>query len=145
MSPPQWISVFALVILSACGSSPSRQQVDTLRLMRQAETNYQSGRYDLARPQYEALVAANARFTLGYVRLGVIAWHEGDSPAAVARFEAALRLDPHQEQAAYNLAMLRLNDAAQLLKTYVDASPPAPNREPALVLLGQLKAFGARQ
>jgi lipoprotein NlpI len=116
-----------------------------LRLVRQADTNYQSGRYDLARPQYEALVAANARFTQGHVRLGVIAWHEGDLPAATSRFEAALRIDPHYEQAVYNLAMLRLNDAASLLATYVDASPPAANREPVLVLLGQLKAFGARQ
>jgi len=139
------ISAVAIVMLNACGSSPSRQQVDTLRLVRQADTNYQSGRYDLARPQYEALVAANSRFTQGYVRLGVIAWHEGDLPAATSRFEAALRIDPHYEQAAYNLAMLRLNDAASLLETYVGASPPAANREPVLVLLGQLKAFGARQ
>lgn len=145
MQRMQWTVIIGIVLLSACSSAPSRQKLDTLRLIRQADVSYQSGRFDLARTQYETLIAANPQFATGQVRLGVIAYHEGDESTARTRFETALRIDPHNEQASYNLAMLHLNDAAALLDTYVGVSPPAANREPVLVLLGQLKAFGARQ
>ena len=133
------------LLLSACGNTPAKHQADTLRLIRQADASYQAGRFDVARKQYETLAVSNPKLAVAQVRLGIIAYHEGDADNARTRFETALKIDPRNEQARYNLAMLHLNDAAGLLNTYADESPAAANREQVLLLLGALKAFGAKQ
>jgi len=133
-----------IATLAGCGSSPSRQQSELLQLARQADRNYETGKFDLARTQYEAVVAANPKFVPGHVRLGVIAYHDGDSKAAQAHFEQASTLDPRNQQAKYNLAMLHLNEVTMLLDDYATSSPQAANRQHVLTLLGHLREFGAR-
>jgi Tfp pilus assembly protein PilF len=128
--------------ISACSHSPTREQTEQMRLSRQADSNYQSGKFDAARKQYETLVQTNPRFAIGYVRLGVIAYRAGETESARSSFESALKADPRNTQATYNLAMLHLNDAAKLLDSYMTISPPPAQRDEVRILIAQLKAFG---
>jgi predicted Zn-dependent protease len=134
-----------LVVLGGCTSSPQRQRTELVQLARQADQNYENGKFDQAKKQYGTIVAANPKFVPGQIRLGVIAYHEGDAKAAQSRFEAALRLDPRNPLVKYNLAMLHLNEVTALLDDYVGTSPQAANRQQVVALLGHLREFGGRQ
>jgi Tfp pilus assembly protein PilF len=134
-----------LAVLGGCTSSPQRQRTELVQLARQADQNYSNGKFDQAKKQYETIVAANPKFVPGQIRLGVISYREGDAKGAQTRFESALRLDPRNSQAKYNLAMLHLNEVTVLLDAYVDTSPPAANRQQVAALLGHLREFGGRQ
>ena len=131
-----------ILALCGCGSSPQRQQTQLLQLARQADQNYQTGKFDRAREQYEAVIAANPKFVPAHIRLGVIAYRDGDLQQAQARFELAHRLDPRNPQAQFNLAMLHLNQASLLLNAYVDGSAAPASRQQVRALLAQLQAFG---
>lgn len=139
------LMIIGCVMLAACGHSPTRQQTEQMRLARQADINYQGGKFAAARKQYETLVQLNPKFATGFVRLGVIAYQTGDAADARLNFAAALQVDPRNTQASYNLAMLHLNDAAKLLDTYVSVTPPAAQREEVRLLLAELKRFGSKQ
>ena len=146
----RWILMLPMLVawiiaISGCSHSPSRQQADQMRLARQADLNYQSGKFDVARKQYESLVQLNPKFSVGFMRLGVIAYRAGAVDAARNNFEAALRADPRNTQATYNLAMLHLNDAARLLDTYMNVTPPAAQREEVRMLIAQLRTFSGKQ
>ncbi|MBB6093022.1 Tfp pilus assembly protein PilF [Povalibacter uvarum] len=134
----------ALALLASCSSSPNRERVQLMQLARQADLNYQSGKFDVARQQYERLVAANPRFVPGHLRLGALAYRKGDVSSARERFEIATRLDPRNEQAKYNLAMLHLNEASRLLNDYAKLTAKATHRQDVLVLLSHLKEFGEK-
>ncbi len=139
------VLVFFAVLLCGCASSPQRQQTELRQLARQADQNYQTGKFERAREQYEAVVAANPKFVPAHIRLGVIAYRDGDLKTAQTRFELANRLDPRNPQAQYNLAMLHLNQASLLLNDYVDSSSTASNRQQIRALLSQLQAFGGSE
>ncbi|HEY6643029.1 tetratricopeptide repeat protein [Povalibacter sp.] len=138
-------ALILFTLLCGCGSAPSRQSSQLVQLARQADQNYQSGKFAQAKSQYETILAANPKFVPGQIRLGVIAYHDGDAKTARSRFETALQLDPRNAQARYNLAMLHLNEVTMLLDGYLDASPPAANRQQVTALLGYLREFGSRQ
>ena len=137
--------IVSCMMLVACTHSPARQQSEQMRLARQADINYQGGKFDIARKQYETLVQLNPKFATGFVRLGVIAYQAGDAGKARENFAAALDVDPRNTQASYNLAMLHLNDAAKLLDTYMSVTPPAAQRDEVRLLLAELKRFGGKQ
>lgn len=115
-----------------------------MQLARQAEVNYQNGRFDLARRQYERIVDANPKYVPAHVRLGVIAYRQGNALSARERFELAAELDPGNEQVQYNLAMLHLNEATRLLNHYATSATRAGNREDVLILLARLREFGEK-
>ncbi|HEY4368438.1 MAG TPA: tetratricopeptide repeat protein [Steroidobacteraceae bacterium] len=103
--------------------------------------NYQIGKLDTAKKQYESLLMANPRDGIARVRLGSIAYRAGDVLEARSQFEQAIRIDPANGQAKYNLAMLSLNEAHRYLADYVKAAPQASNRQAVLVLLSHLNEF----
>lgn len=133
-----------LMTLAACAGTSHRPAAGWQSLMRDAEVNYQAGRLEEARKQYEALLAVNPKLAPARLRLGSIAYREGDSRTARAQFEQAARIDPANAQAKYNLAMLSLNEARQYLQDYVAVAPPASNRSSVLALLSQLNEFARK-
>lgn len=136
--------IYFLLLLSACGVTPGRHELEFMRLARAAEANYQSGKLDAARKKYEALLAVNPKYATAHMRLGAIAYREGDAKIARARFELAVGIDPKNSQAKYNLAMLNLSEAAALLNDYVGLAPQGESRRKVLVLLPHLTDFGSR-
>ena len=69
----------------------------------------------------------------------------GHYAAAEARYRAVLKLDPHQPQALYHLALLvrslgRPVEALKLLRTALDLAPDLPGAEDELARL--LRALG---
>lgn len=139
------LAALLVVATGGCTSSPHRQQTQLLQLARQADQNYEDGKFDRARQQYETVVAANPKYVPAHIRLGAIAYRDGDLKQAQARFELAHRLDPRNPQVQYNLAMLHLNQASLLLNDYVDNSTTSDNRPRVRALLAQLQAFGNGQ
>lgn len=133
-----------LTALTACTGTPGRQTAGLQRLTRDAEMNYQAGKLDAAKKQYEALLAVKPKHAIAHVRLGSIAYREGDTRAARSQFEQAARIDPANGQAKYNLAMLSLNEARQHLEDYVAVAPLAGNRQSVLALLSQLNEFARK-
>ena len=138
------LTIVGCLMFVGCSHAPARQQSEQMRLARQADINYQGGKLEAARKQYETLVRANPTFATGFVRLGVIAYQQGDAAKARENFTAALSIDPRNTQASYNLAMLHLNDAAKLLDTYMSVTPPAAQRNEVRLLLAELKRFGGK-
>lgn len=143
MNACRLILIGALALFAVgCSSSPQRQEKELLQLARQADQNYHAGKFDRARGQYETIIAANPNYVPAHLRLGAIAYHDGDMKMAQTRFETVNRLDPRNAQAQYNLAMLHLNEATALLGGYLDTSLNAANRQQVTALLGQLREFG---
>jgi len=138
------ISILAMM-LAACATVPGKQGSTLERLEHDAESDYRSGKLEAARKGYEELLVARPRHAIAHVRLGSIAYREGDATAARSQYEAAANLDPANAQAKYNLAMLSLNDAWRHLQDYVTIAPPsARNREAVLALLAKLREFAER-
>jgi Tfp pilus assembly protein PilF len=115
--------------------------VSFLRLARDADASYQAGDLKAAQKKYELLLKANRTYAAAYVRLGAIAYRQGNLPLAKTHFQRAMGQDPNNAQARYNLAMLSLNEARQLLSEYLRLAAPGPNRERTLVLLSRLNDF----
>jgi Tfp pilus assembly protein PilF len=138
------LMIVGCMMSMGCSHAPARQQSEQMRLARQADINYQGGKFEAARKQYETLVQVNPKFATGFVRLGVIAYQQGDAAKARENFTMALSVDPRNTQASYNLAMLHLNDAASLLNTYMSVTPPTAQRDEVRLLLAELKRFGGK-
>ena len=139
------LSILILVItLAACATGPGEQGSTLQRLEHDAEIDYRSGKLEAARKAYEELLVARPRYAIAHVRLGSIAYRQGDAASARSQYEAAANIDPANAQARYNLAMLSLNDAWRHLQDYVTIAPSAPNREAVLALLAKLHEFAER-
>lgn len=131
---------FAALLVSGCAASASQAQL--LRIAQEADAAYRAGDFSLAKRKYEALLAARPHYAAAHVRLGAIAYAEGDAARAREAFERALEKDARNAQARYNLAMLSLNDAAAHLTQYVALAPDGPNRARALHMLARLRELG---
>lgn len=134
----------AMMLLAACTGVPSKHDKAVQQLTRDAESNYQAGRLGAAKRQYTEILALDARSAVAHVRLGSIAYRQGDARVAKEQFEQAARLEPHNSRTQYNLAMLNLNEATQHLQAYVTIAREAPNRERVLTLLTQLDEFAGK-
>jgi hypothetical protein len=64
--------------------------------------------------------------------------------AARTQFELALKADPRNAQASFNLAMLHLDDAAKLLDDYLKVAPSSQTQN-ARLLLTQLRSYNSKQ
>ena len=68
-----------------------------------ANAAYAEGRYEEAAAGYEALLAESESATL-YYNLGNARFKQGELAQAILNYERALRLDPRNKDAQYNLA-----------------------------------------
>ena len=68
-----------------------------------ANTAYADGNYEEAAAGYEALLAEGANATL-YYNLGNARFKQGELAQAILNYERALRLEPNNKDAQYNLA-----------------------------------------
>ena len=130
-----------VIFFTGCAGAPAKRDVSFLRVARDADASYQAGDLKAAQKKYELLLKANRTYATAYVRLGAIAYRQGNLRLARTYFQRAVGQDPANSQARYNLAMLSLNEARQLLSEYLRLAAPGPNRERTLVLLSQLNDF----
>lgn len=135
---PKVLMLACVILCTACASAPAKQSASFLRLTRDADASYQAGDLKAAQKKYELLLKANRTYATAYVRLGSIAYRQGNLPLAKAQFQRAVDQDPNNGQARYNLAMLSLNEARRLLRECLRLAPPGPVRERTLMLLSRL-------
>jgi tetratricopeptide (TPR) repeat protein len=134
-------------VLSTAGCSMSaqrKQDGEFLRRVVVADRNYQRGELDQARQEYEQVLAAKPDYVAAHTRLGAIAYKQGDNETAAEQFQKVLAKDQRNAQARYNLALVRLDDARQLLRQYLELQPGASESERIRALMSQLEQFGGK-
>lgn len=137
--------ILSSAVIAGCATSPQRKQDgEFLRRVVAADRNYQRGDLDRARQEYEQVVAAKPDYVAAHTRLGAIAYRQGDNETAAKQFQLVLAKDQRNAQARYNLALVRLDDASQLLRQYLELQPSAPERERIRALLAQLEQLDGK-
>ncbi len=67
----------------------------------------EAGSYNKARQHFEAAIKAHPGFPEVYINMGVVLAQQGDYNGSRRYYEQALEVDPHNELALQNLALLR--------------------------------------
>lgn len=116
-----------LVLMSGCahlgvgsgglgGMGSSRGDLTTT--LEQANREYEQGRLDLARRDYEALRNKVPDNALVLLQLGNIDYRVGNMDGAREMYEKSLQAEPKQPEVQFNLAMVELGLAQKHLRTY---------------------------
>ena len=89
----------------------------------------QAGNLDAARNAFERSIDANARWAASYTGLGVVEMTRGNRQQAIEAWTQAVRLNPGEFDALFNLATELINareDAAArpYVQQFVDTAPP---------------------
>lgn len=92
---------------------------------------YLAGRFDLAEEAYRQAMSAGKVRGRAYYNAGNAAYRRGDYAQAMADFEAALELDPEDDDAWHNLELARLR-----------AVPPPAPQERTLAQNGEPRPMG---
>lgn len=107
---------------------PTPIQADAQAALRMAEEAYARGDWVTAANQFKALTPVYPRNGQVWFGLGAASALSGNLNEASSAFEAALRIDPRDARAAYNLSLIRLSQAEVALGTATAnaATAPAP-------------------
>jgi thioredoxin-like negative regulator of GroEL len=137
------IALYALE-LTGCASPQQKQDSNFLRIVVAADRSYQ--RHDLtsAKREYQEVLDAKPDYIPAHIRLGAIAYEQGDNLTATAEFKIVIAAEPRNTQARYNLALVNLDEAHRLLGEYLHLQPAAADREKIRALLLQLEQFGGK-
>jgi predicted Zn-dependent protease len=115
-----------------------------LRTAQAADASYAAGDHDAAKQKYEELLRAKPDHARAALRLGAIAYREGDLAAAEQYFAGVVARDARQANAKYNLAVVKLSHARRLLADYLQLAPATPARERVAALIAALDTHQER-
>ncbi|MHB1543685.1 MAG: tetratricopeptide repeat protein [Gammaproteobacteria bacterium] len=109
------IGVAALLLLEGCAlSSPH-----LLGVSRQAHAAYQSGKIALALKDYRILAEAHANDPYIWTRIGNLEAIQDQPKKAVTAYRRAIRINPQDGEAWYNMGMVKLREAwAMFIEAY---------------------------
>ena len=96
---------------------PAPVQADAQAALRVADAAYARSDWVLAAREFKALTAVYPRNGQVWFGLGAASALSGNLDEASLAFEAALRIDPRDARAAYNLSLIRLSQAEIALGT----------------------------
>ncbi len=99
-----------------------------LGVSRAAETAYQEGQIALALKDYRILAKAHANDPYIWTRIGNLEAIQGQPKKAVAAYRRAIRINPQDGEAWYNMGMVRLRQAWAL---FIEAYNAIPAGNPA--------------
>ncbi len=102
---------------------------DAMELYERGKEDHKSGRLNRAKMWYEKALIADPGCVVALNNLGVLLIKDRNYPAAVSRFEKAIRLKPEYVDPYYNLACLfaltdRPEQALRYLKRAISIHPP---------------------
>ncbi len=97
----------ALLLLVVGCASTAQATPDATVLLGRANHAYQAGQYAVAAQDYQALIDAGSKSADVYFDLGTAFLKAGRRGQAILAYERALRLDPDDSDAAYNLAQAK--------------------------------------
>ncbi|MET0534249.1 MAG: tetratricopeptide repeat protein [Steroidobacter sp.] len=127
--------VLILLCVAACSSPPPRPAAplrDLMTSLQTADTLYRKQDLKAAAKAYEDVLAIDPQSVQANVRLGVIAHRQGEYPRAEQYFNRVLSIDPRNDTAAYNLAVLHVEQAHEMFKRYLMVSSTKAAERPAV-------------
>lgn len=121
--------VIAVFMLTACSSTnnsqalskSSDQQVLREQLKRHYEIGedyYKAHQFDLAEAEFKEMLSLRLEEEYALYRLGTIAFRKREFDVSADYFERAIRANPKNKKAHYNLANIRLMQAENHFKYY---------------------------
>lgn len=118
-----FVAVLFFVFMAGCahlgvGSTGIGGKEDLTVMLEKANREYEHGRLDLARRDYEALLDKVPDNALVLLQLGNIDYRVGNMEGARQMYEKSLEAKSKQPEVQFNLAMIELGLAQQHLKTY---------------------------
>ncbi len=103
------LKILFLLLLSRGCFGQSHASGDPLNIYRQANLAYQKQEYDKAIEIYNSLIAKRQFAPELYFNLGNAYYKQGDIPRSILNYERALKMDPKDEDAQFNLKIALLN------------------------------------
>jgi len=138
--------LYCLVLLiGACVTVPKSVKTtsDSSIIWQTAEQRYQDGDLQAAAELYREAVALQPQMTWGYLRLGVIAYRRGEQANAEKYFAEVLEREPTNQKALFDMSLLRLQQARDLVDRYLSVTNrQAPRYAEARALAEQFRAIG---
>lgn len=105
-----------LVALAGCASAPEPQgNSEILNLQAEAEYAYQLALLDQAETLYLEILRSIPNFAPAWFRLGNIYSRTGRLDAAILAYERCVELEPENQKALYNMALVRLKQSHQII------------------------------
>ncbi|MBS0192678.1 MAG: hypothetical protein JSR34_00325 [Proteobacteria bacterium] len=128
----------ASVLILACALMPlraaaSQESTDTALAARErADAAYLHGDTDGALSGYRNVVGRGTADATVWTRIGNLEWLQNAPQAATDAYEVAVRLDPMDNEAWHNLAIIRLRQAQAMLERERAALRPGNPRAAAI-------------
>lgn len=129
------VGVLVLLCVTACSSAPERPVVpvrDLVTALGAADALYRKRDFAAAERAYREVLALDDESIEANIRLGVIAHQQGNYGRAEEYFNEVLRLDPRNATAAYNMAVMHVEQAHELFKRYLQVSSTQAAERPAV-------------
>lgn len=132
-----WMGSWLLVALctAACSSQPKREMIplrDLVTALQTADAHYRKRDFPAAQRAYGDVLAIDPESVEANVRLGVISHQQGEYASAEQYFNRVLQIDPRNSTAAYDLAVLHVEQAHELFKRYLQVSSTKAPERPAV-------------
>jgi Tfp pilus assembly protein PilF len=127
-----------VLCVAACSSQPQPQQRpaaplrDLFAALQVADAYYRKDDLPAAERAYLEVLALDPESVEANIRLGVIAHLNGEHRGAEQYLKRVLANDPRNATAAYNLAVLHIEQAHDLFDRYLQVSPPKAPERPAV-------------
>ena len=120
------LSILIALQISACASTDTvkhdaKPLADTWR---QANNAYSEKEWHKAQILYEIIVERFPDDSEAHFRMGVAAYRQGNRQLAEKSFSQVVSLEPGSTKAAYNLSIIKLNEAYELI---MQCAKNAPN------------------
>lgn len=104
MRTVKYLYILLFVIITSLTSAQSPEH-----LFNKANKEYRSGHFDQAKQQYEALVKEGYHSSALYFNLGNCYYKTGETAKAILNYERAKKINPDDEDVAYNLRLAYSN------------------------------------
>src|SRR5262245_39785093 len=116
--------LLVVVAIAACSSTPKQiPELSTLvAALQAADVSYRKGDLKAAEQTYRIALSIDPQSVEANIRLGVIAHLQGEYARAEQYFKQVLIDDPRNETAAYNLAVLHVEQANTMFDRFLALS-----------------------
>lgn len=145
------LCVLVCLFVSGCASvSPrgfqdeGKSKVEQIQFaLSTAQSYYEQGALDLAKSEFEKVLALDPSNLTSLYRMGHIAFRTNDFDSAEKFFRKVVAQNPRYEKAYYNLAVLNLIKAEKNLQYYSATTDPETDLKEISLMLKYIGEFAA--
>ncbi|CBL45137.1 Hypothetical protein HDN1F_15540 [gamma proteobacterium HdN1] len=136
--------VCVVAMISACstlGGNSERGTQDLNAMLQQAEHAYSDGNLQHAQTLLETALKDDESNANAWYRLGTIYYRSEDYDRAADSFARAIKIDPRNAKAQFNLATIRLQQAEAHFQYFIATTDPNADITELNVLLGAIERY----